>query len=77
MDPNTKKTRSGRLVKPPERYVPTEKVEDDYASDEYDTDSDSNDDDVPSVCSSDEDDKSEGSLKDFVVPDESESESDS
>lgn len=70
-------TRSGRLVKKPERYEPSEKVEDDYASDEYDTDDDS-DSDVPSVHSSEEDEESdsesEGSLKDFVVPDESESE---
>jgi hypothetical protein len=76
-----KKTRSGRLVKPPERYVPIEKVEDDYSSDEYDSD-DSDNDEVPSsVCSSsdeEDDDDSEGSLKDFIVPDEdSESDSDS
>lgn len=73
MDSNTKKTRSGRLVKPPERYTPNEKVEDDYASDEYDSDSDSDNDDVPSLYSSEEeDDDSEGSLKDFIVPDDDE-----
>jgi hypothetical protein len=65
-------TRSGRLVKKPERYEPIEKVEDDFSSDEYDTD----DDDVPSEYSEDEDDDesdSEGSLVDFIVQDESES----
>jgi hypothetical protein len=31
-------TRSGRLSKPPIRYEPAEKVEDDYESDEYDSD---------------------------------------
>jgi hypothetical protein len=74
-----KKTKSGRLVKTPERYTPIEKVEDDYSSDEYDSD-----DEVPSsVYSSDEEDEedsesdTEGSLKDFIVPDESDSDSDS
>ncbi len=79
MEPNTSRTtRSGRLVKPPDRYTPNEKVEDDYASDEYDTDSNSDNDDVPSLYSSGEedDDDSEGSLKDFIVPD-SDSDSDS
>lgn len=79
MEPaQTTKTRSGRLVKPPIRYEPTEQVEDDYSSDDYDSDGDE-DDDVPSLYSSEEDesdDDSEGSLKDFVVPDsESDTES--
>ena len=39
-------TRSGRLVKKPERYEPIEKVEDDFSSDEYDTDDNASD--VPS-----------------------------
>jgi len=67
-------TRSGRLVKKPERYEPIEKVEDDFSSDEYDTeDDDDNASDVPSEYTEDEDDgsDSEGSLVDFIVPDES------
>jgi hypothetical protein len=69
----TMKTRSGRLVKKPERYEPIEKVEDDFSSDEYDSDNDS---DIPSEYTEDEEDSSdsEGSLVDFIVPDESESE---
>lgn len=66
------KTRSGRLVKRPDRYVPTEKVEDDYATDEHDTDEDE-DDDISSVDESESDESdSEGSLVDFIVPDEDE-----
>jgi hypothetical protein len=68
---NTTTTRSGRLVKKPDRYVPTEKVEDDYATDEHDTDIDEDSDsEVPSEESSDSD--SEGSLIDFIVPDDEE-----
>lgn len=69
------KTRSGRLVKKPERYVPTEKVEDDYATDEHDTD-DEDDDDYTSSEEEDTDSDSEGSLVDFVVPDADEEEED-
>ena len=70
---NTTRTRSGRLVKKPDRYVPIEKVEDDYATDEYDTDiDDDSDSEVPSEESSDSD--SEGSLVDFIVPDDEEDE---
>lgn len=70
------KTRSGRVVKRPDRYIPTEKVEDDYSTDEYDTEDDDSDTDVPSIASSSEDDDSdtEGSLADFIVDDESDSE---
>lgn len=77
MDPNTtKRTRSGRLVKPPERYEPTEQVEDDYSSDEYDTDEDESDYSSEEESDDGDSDDSEGSLKDFVVSDsESESES--
>jgi hypothetical protein len=49
-------------------------VEDDFSSDEYDTeDDDDNASDVPSEYTEDEDDgsDSEGSLVDFIVPDES------
>lgn len=81
MEPaQTTKTRSGRLVKPPIRYEPTEQVEDDYSSDEYDSDGDEDDEDIYSSDdeSDTDDDDSEGSLRDFVVPDsESESESES
>jgi hypothetical protein len=77
-EPISVRTKSGRLVKKPERYVPIEKVEDDYATDEHDTDDDDSeseeDDDVVTSDDDDEDD-TEGSLVDFVVPDESESES--
>lgn len=60
------RTRSGRIVKKPERYEPNEKVEDDYESDDYATD----DDDSSNYESEEEtDDDSEGSLKDFVVDD--------
>ena len=70
-------TRSGRLVKKPERYEPIEKVEDDFSSDEYDTEDD-NVSDVPSEYTENEDEESdsEGSLVDFIVPDDSESDDD-
>lgn len=67
-------TRSGRLVKKPDRYVPTEKVEDDYATDEHDTDDDDDDDTETEIDEETDDDDSEGSLVDFIVPDDSESE---
>lgn len=76
MEESITKTRSGRVVKKPNRYIPTEKVEDDYTTDDYDTDDDSDDSDVPSIVSSDDDDESEGSLADFIVDDETESEED-
>lgn len=68
-------TRSGRLVKKPERYEPNEKVEDDFSSDEYDTDDDDNASDIPSEYTEDDEDESdsEGSLVDFIVPDEEDS----
>jgi hypothetical protein len=68
------RTKSGRLVKRPDRYVPTEKVEDDYATDEHDTD-DEDEDDSDILSSEDDDDSdTEGSLVDFIVPDEEEDE---
>ena len=64
------RTRSGRTVKPPERYSPQEVCDDDYASDEYD----SYESDVSSEVSIDPDDISsesdaddEGNLAGFVV----------
>lgn len=71
------RTRRGRVSKPPIRYEPVEKVEDDYASEDYDSHEPSD------VCScietdSDEDDDESdadenGNLDGFVVPDKNES----
>jgi hypothetical protein len=74
-------TRSGRKIKKPELFQPTEEdLVDDYDSDEHDSDFDSNI-DTDEECYSDEseeDDDSDadenGNLKDFIVDDESESE---
>ena len=67
------RTRSGRQIKKPELYQPEETVlEDDYASDEYDSEFGSEldtDDEIYSDEDSD-DDEDEGSLKDFVVDDD-------
>jgi len=65
------KTRSGRTVKAPERYSPQERCDDDYASDEYDSDESSlhtsddecDTDDISSESDADED----GNLAGFVV----------
>jgi len=75
-------TRSGRKIKKPELFQPTEEdLVDDYGSDEHDSDFDSNI-DTDEECYSDEseeDDDSDadenGNLKGFIVDDESESES--
>lgn len=76
-------TRSGRVVKKPAIFIPTETVlDDDYCSDEYNTDGGSDietDDECLSDDSEyddDDDDADEnGNLQDFVVDDEEESES--
>lgn len=74
------RTRSGRHIKKPVLFQPTETVlEDDYATDEHDTDIDSDidTDDEEEYSSEEEDDDDadeNGNLKDFVVDDESESE---
>ena len=74
-------TRFGRAVKKPVLYVPAEEVLiDDYASDEHDSVSDSdiyNEDEEGFSSEEDYDDDADenGNLKDFVVDDESESES--
>lgn len=67
------RTRSGRVVKKPERYVPIEVCEDDYATDEYDSHESS---DVSSEISIDPEDLSSesdadesGNLDGFVVED--------
>lgn len=64
------KTRSGRIVKQPERYVPVEQVEDDFSDSEYNTEES----DVSSEVSYESDDMSDsedaddqGNLKGFVV----------
>ena len=71
------KTRSGRVIKKPERYTPQEVCEDDYASDEYDSHESGS---VSSEVSYDSEDISsesdadeEGNLKDFVVNSDNES----
>lgn len=73
------RTRSGRHIKKPILFQPTETVlEDDYATDEHDTDIDSDidTDDEEEYSSEDEEEDADenGNLKDFVVDDESESE---
>lgn len=77
-------TRSGRAVKKPIVFVPAENaLDDDYCSEDHDTDIGS-DIDTEDECYSDEsDDEGErdddadenGNLKDFIVDDEDESES--
>lgn len=68
-------TRSGRNVKPPERYEPQEICEDDYGDDEYDTDDLDTDSDIEdetdSESGSDEDEDDD--LDGFVVDDDDES----
>jgi len=80
-------TRSGRTVKKPTVFVPTETVlEDDYCSDEYDDTDDAvsdidtedeyySDDSDDEELDDDDDADENGNLKDFVVDDEEESES--
>ena len=74
-------TRTGRKIKKPVVFVPTEDVvNDDYGDDEHDTDFDSDidTDDEEYSSEDDEDDEEDmdenGNLKDFIVDDESESE---
>ena len=78
------RTRSGRHIKKPTLFQPTESVlEDDYGTDEHDTDIDSELDtdyelyDEDSEEEYEEDADENGNLKDFVVEDESESEEES
>jgi hypothetical protein len=73
-------TRSGRKIKKPESFKPTETdLVDDYAEDDHDTDFDSeldteDEEEFSSDEDYDEDVDDSGNLKDFVVDDESESE---
>jgi hypothetical protein len=80
-DLTASKTRSGRVSKPPERYVPVEQVEDDYASEDYDSNDPDDDGSGIETGSDEEDDESDadeyGNLDGFVVPDKSESDDDS
>ena len=77
----SKRTRSGRVVKAPERYTPQEVCEDDYADDDYDTEESGS---VSSEVSYDTEDISsesdaveEGNLVGFIVEDKSSSDSES
>jgi hypothetical protein len=72
---NELRTRSGRVVKKPERFTPQEVCEDDYASDEYNSHESES---VSSEMSYDSEDISSesdadnnGNLKDFVVESDS------
>lgn len=78
-------TRSGRAVKKPVVFIPAENaLDDDYCSEDHDTDTGS-DIDTEDECYSDESDEEgrdddddadeNGNLKDFIVDDEDESES--
>ena len=74
-------SRSGRVIKKPEYYVPQEKPEDDFRDDEYDDDDDSetdeDDSDEDEEDESDDEDADEnGNLKGFIVESESESDCD-
>ena len=77
----SKRTRSGRVIKAPERYTPQEVCEDDYADDDYDTEESGS---VSSEVSYDTEDISsesdadeEGNLAGFIVEDKSSSDSES
>lgn len=67
------RTRSGRLVKAPVRYVPIEKPNDDYSDDGGDADDDQTASiDSESSVSEDSDEDEEGNLAGFVIADSSE-----
>lgn len=75
------KTRSGRTVKAPERYTPQEVCDDDYATEDYDSDESSirssevsyDTEDISSESDADED----GNLAGFIVEDKNSSDSES
>ena len=78
---DSKRTRSGRAVKAPERYTPQEVCEDDYADDDYDSAESGS---VSSEVSYDTEDISsesdadpDGNLAGFIVEDKSSSDSES
>jgi hypothetical protein len=71
------RTRSGRLIKAPERFSPQEKCTDDFNDSEYDSDEDASyDEETDSESGSDSDSDSDadehGNLKDFVCYDSEE-----
>jgi hypothetical protein len=72
------RTRTGRAIKKPEFYTPEETVlEDDYTPEEHDSDLGSEictDDEIYSDEESESVSDDEGSLKDFIVDDDEESE---
>ena len=78
----SRRTRSGRLSKAPERLELFEEVEDDYKEDEYDTDVDLlQTDDEDDICTDEESDSEydseedeNGNLKGFVVDDDDDDE---
>jgi hypothetical protein len=80
VDALPQRTRSGRVSKPPERYVPIEQVEDDYEPEDYDTDESDDDSDIDTESEDEDEDESDadddGNLAGFVVPDKSESDED-
>jgi hypothetical protein len=69
-------SRSGRVIKKPILYEPTERPEDDFNDEDYDEDDDdSDDDDIDEEDDDDDDDEDaddNGNLKGFVVEDEDE-----
>ena len=71
------RTRYGRAVRPPVRYEPIEQVEDDYETDDYDEDVES---DVSSAVefseSEIEAEEDDSDIDDFIVPDKNESDED-
>ena len=71
------RTRTGRQIKKPEFYTPEETVlEDDYTLEEHDSDLGSDIDTEDEIYSDEEseDEEDDGSLKDFIVDDDGESE---
>jgi hypothetical protein len=73
VSPETK-TRFGRVSKPPTRYEPIEKVEDDYSEADYDTeDPEDVSEEIETDSDDDESDADEnGNLDGFIVSDKSE-----
>jgi hypothetical protein len=73
----TANERPRRVSKPPDRYEPVEKVEDDYDAEDYDSNDPTDVSDGIETGSDEEDDESDadeyGNLDGFVVPDKSES----
>lgn len=72
-DAPAQRTRSGRVSKPPVRYEPVERVEDDYATDEYDEDESDVGSEIEYSESELEDEDEASEMDDFIVEDKSES----